>query len=38
MQDKYGHHSWTVISDVKRCPPYALFLAEKGFNLILMGK
>jgi hypothetical protein len=37
LLDKYGHHSWAVISDCRGAEEYAQFLAERGFNLVLMG-
>jgi hypothetical protein len=37
MIDKYGKHSYALIGDCKNCQDYCLFLANNGFNLILMG-
>lgn len=38
LHDKYGHHSWALIADCRENEEYCKILAERGFNLILMGE
>ena len=38
LHDKYGHHSWALIADCQGNEEYCKILAERGFNLILMGE
>jgi hypothetical protein len=37
LLDKYGHLAWALITDCKDNEEYCTFLANNGFNLILMG-
>jgi hypothetical protein len=37
LTKRYGEKSWAIIGDVYRNESYALFLAKRGFNIILLG-
>jgi hypothetical protein len=37
LTKRYGEKSWAVIGDIYRNESYALFLAKRGFNIILIG-
>lgn len=37
FSSRYGEKSWAIIGDINYNQKYALFLAERGVNLILLG-